>query len=101
MRDLGGAMDRHDLDYVSLVFGVLFAAVGVALAGGALRLEEADLGSAISLALVFGGLVVAAFTLDRFQKARSLRSASEEPGADLAGEQRAALGEPDTTIDPL
>ena len=95
-------MDRHSFDFVSLVFGLAFAAIGISIATGALRLEDAGLESAIPLGIGFVGLILAALTLNRYMRANGDNEvASEEPRADLAGEERASVGEAQRTTDPL
>jgi hypothetical protein len=62
-------VDRHSLDYVSLLFGVAFTALGISIAGGVLRLQESGIDSAIPLGIGFVGLVLAAVTLNRYSRA--------------------------------
>lgn len=95
-------MDRHSFDFVSLVFGLAFAAIGIAIATGSLRLEDAGLESAIPLGIGFVGLILAALTLNRYMRANEdTELASEEASADLAGEERPSFGEAHRTTDPL
>lgn len=59
-------MGKHSFDFVALLFGVAFAAMGLAIATGALRLEDDGFDSAIPLGIGFVGLTLAAITLNRF-----------------------------------
>lgn len=95
-------MDRHGFDFVSLVFGLAFAVLGVAIASGALRLEDAGLESAIPLGIGFIGLVLAALTLNRYLRTdRGDGARLKEPGTDLTSEERPSFGEPQRATDPL
>ena len=92
-------MDKHSFDFVSLVFGLAFAVLGVAIASGALKLEDAGLESAIPLAIGFVGLILAALTLNRYLRTND--ESSEEAGTDLTGEERPTFGESQRAVDPL
>jgi hypothetical protein len=92
-------VDRHRFDFVSLVFGVTFATLGVAIATGGLRLEDTGSDPAIPLLVGFVGLVLAALTLNhhfRTQGGDEEGAETTEPLASTGSRER-DQGAPDRT----
>lgn len=57
-------MERHETDLVSLVFGVMFLAVGGVFVSGAVDVGDFVAVWALPLTFVAGGLVLAAFAVN-------------------------------------